>query len=129
MKLSRVAKLALGVVVVLAGIEATVLWPDTTTATVPPCVLGQCPKEIKIANNNERLTYRVGRNFSVVLDERKHDVGTLTCKSAGSDVVENVSELDDLYPYRVRRFRIINPGECLLTGDGFTATIVAVARR
>lgn len=110
------------------GIEVIVLWPNTSDAVVLACPLGSCPKEVRLVNNGQRLTYRVGRKFSLVLDKHLYDVADARCEMTefGSDVAQETITFDYTYPYRAKRFEVINPGECLLQVGDFSVTVVVV---
>lgn len=126
MKMSRIKKIGLGIVVMAISIEVIVVWPNTSEALAAPCVLGSCPKEVRIISDGQRLTYRVGRRFSVILNRFDYPLEKLSCKGADGDIVQEIVSLRDHYPYDLKRFELMNSGECVMRNGDFTATIVAV---
>jgi hypothetical protein len=128
MAYQRIKKILIGSIVALIAVEVVLLWPNKSTAVTVPCELGTCPHEIRITDNTNTFTYKVGWRFNVVLDEKKYPSQQLRCET-DDGVLEHMLTLDDLYPNYAKRFELKAPGTCFLQSKDFKVTIVSVPRK
>ena|SRR3989344_326283 len=101
--------------ILLAGLFVGVYKLYEFSPAAKPCAVGECPLLLEKRHSGKTFVYRVGVQFSVVLDEKNNPLGNLHCTPAG--VIEWVEDA-------VPAFKGIAPGSCALTNDNFSATIV-----
>ena len=109
-------------VVFIMGV-ALILLTAKTTAAIPVCTLGACPKTLNAQNSEGVYTYKTGRRFNVILNSAEYPDQELNCFPEGV-VSKYLTMPDRVTPNYVQRFEAAATGQCELTDKNFKVTIV-----
>ncbi len=115
------ALLATSIVVLVA--TSLTLRATLTTAAVPACEAGKCPKTITVKSDGGTFSYKMGRRFNVILDSEKFPRETLSCAPEGI-IAEFTNFKDRVTPNYVERYEAVGVGTCKLRDQDFEVTIV-----
>lgn len=89
---------------------------------VPQCTLGTCPMGVQESDSGRTLTYAVGTRFTAYFDETKNPQENLRCTPGGIVGTLPTPRLEP--PLYAVILEALAAGNCTLTNDNFSATIV-----
>ncbi len=89
---------------------------------MPQCLLGTCPLGLQESDSGKTLTYAVGTRFTAYFDETKNPQANLRCTPGGILGTLPAPMLEP--PLYAVILEALAAGNCTLTNDNFSATIV-----
>lgn len=88
-----------------------------------PCTLGQCPLALHEGDSGKTFTYNVTTRFTLFFDQRRNPHENLRCTPEG--ILRAMSDSPYVEPpLYAAVLEGVAPGNCILTDDHFSATII-----